>query len=733
MTGTVATGARAETDDDSAGRPRWRTFLGSDRGLAAAVALGFVVVVVALLALPGGRVTGSVPVTITAPTVGAELWPGTTLVQPVRASDDRLAAIYGTFGTWGGQAQCELDVSLRETGTGSPVAQRVVTCEELTDGGHVLLLDVPPVADSAGRDYDVVIERLDDAGELPPVLWAGEPRGAAQQAQLNGAPVEGATTLRPEYDPQPRRWDHLGRTLDRLGAYGPAWGAPAAVVGLLGLMGVLLAVVPVALRRPRALLLVVAGLALARGLVWSAAVPPLEGMDEPAHVAYVQFLAEERAFPGHVDNHDVFSDRLDAAIEVTNQDAMPPGNRPPYTPEHEATVTQELRALSPEGGGGGPGTMYAPFFYLGGVPLYEAGGDDIFTQIGLVRLWSVALGVLSAVLLLVIGRQLFPGSRVAVAAFAVAGVLQPMVAHQFAIVNNDAWVISTGFAALAVGLELARRSRAPGLALLAGIVLGAALLGKPFAIATAVPLGVGWLVGKIRTRERSWRALVGEPVLVVAGVLATYGAWSVVAARLQLATSAVPEQTATGQTFLGFARRQLSPDALHAMWGHQLWGNFGWVRIPMPPPVPTVLALVVVGVVLGCAVWAVQALGAALRRARQRRATGAVTHAPAADDVARAPLPLDVRLVLVTATVAGTMLTLYAAGWLYYASTGRTDLLQGRYALLAVPALLAAPALLVERFSRGRVGAAPVAVLTAVGMVAANLVGLLVMTEAFYG
>ncbi|WP_188037117.1 DUF2142 domain-containing protein [Actinotalea sp. JY-7885] len=714
------------------------------RTAAVAILVAFVALVVALLALPGGKVVGDTTTNITTTTVLPELEPGEPLVQPFVATEDRLAAVYVTFGTYFGSAQCDLEISLHERepgpepGTGPQVAERDWACSDLADSGRLQVLEFAPLEDSQGETFDLVVERVDDGAGQGAVVWAGAPDGEALPVIVDGVEDETlSAAVRPEYDPQPHQWDHIGRTLERLAAYGPAWGSAGVFAGLVVLLGALVSLGPLALRSTRTLVVLVALLAVVRGLIWSAAVPALEGMDEPAHFAYVQHLAEEGEFPGHVENREIFSERLHGTIEALNVESTTPGDRPDYSPGGEERTLEEVEDLSPTGGGGGPGSMYAPFYYLPGVPLYEAGGDDILSQIALVRLWSVLLGAAAAVLLVLIGRRLFPASGAAQGAFAVAGVMQPMVAHQFAIVNNDGWVVTAGFAALLVGLELAARGRAPRLALLAGVVIGAALLGKPFAIACAVPLGVGWLVGKVRFRERSLRVLAGEAGLVVLGFLLTYGLWTLNAARLELNTSEVPEQRATGQTVRDFLLTNFGggQQALRTVWANQLWGNFGWVRIPLPTAVQSVIFWGLVLLALGLAAWAVVALVTLLRgwRARAAGARPGAGDGPRTAAVPGGPLPVDVRLLMVTVTIVGIVATLYAAAWVYYASTGQHDLLQGRYALLAVPAFLAAPALLAERFGRGRLPAPAVMIAIAAGMVGLNLLGLLLVLEAFYG
>ena len=741
MAQSRADAGEVDVGQGSAGRLRRR----SPWLTAAVVAFSFLALVVGLLALPGGKVVGDTTTNIRITTPLPALAPGDSVVQPMRASASRLAAVYVTFGTYFDSARCDLRITLRERpagdapGAGPEIASQDWSCSQLPDTGRFQVLEFPPVADSEGKLFDVVIERIDHGTGQGVAVWAGEPKGDALRVLVDGQEQALSAEIRGEYDPQPHQWDHIGLTLRRLAEYGPAWGATGVFVALLALLGVLLALGPVARRSTVTVVVVVALLAIVRGLVWSAAVPALEGMDEPAHFGYVQFLAEEHEFPGNINNHEIYSPRLEQTIAALNVEATTPGDRPDYGPGGEARVASELENASPKGGGAGPGTMYAPFYYLPGALLYEAGGNDILAQITFARLWSVLLGALAAVLLVVIGRQLFPRSTIAQLSFVIAGVFQPMIAHQFAIVNNDAWVIAAGFGALAVGLELARRGRAPGLVFLAGAVIGAGLLGKPFAIACAVPPAVGWVVGKVRARQRSLRVLLSEAGLALLGVAVTFGAWTLAAARLGLRTSEVPSSDGMAHGVRKFLEAQFGSglQSVRTTWADQLWGDFGWVRIPLPPPVPLCIFVIEIALLLGLGVWIATVVLGFMRRRWARSATdgGTAVIAPvlSESELRAAPLPLDVRILILAATIVGIIGTIYAAGWVYYESTGANNLIQGRYALLAIPAFIAAPALLLERFTGGRVKPAVVNTVAALGMVTANLLGLLVVFEAFYG
>ncbi|MFS0704161.1 DUF2142 domain-containing protein [Cellulomonas sp. 179-A 9B4 NHS] len=756
------------------GRPTSRRWSLGRPAVAVGVLLLFLLTVLALVSRTGGTLVGDTTTNVRVTEVLPQMEPGDRVVQTVTTSNDRFASVQVTFGTYMGAADCELRVALHEddgdpvTTTGALVAEDELDCSEVLDSTPMPVLEFAPRDVPVGTPFELVVERVDTADTPGVSIWAGEPDGDAYLASVNERPTDVSADVRPLYDPQPRWWDHLDVVTERMAAYGPAWGGPAGFAVVLLSVGVLVACATLATRRPTAFLVLVALLALARGLVWSAAVPAFGGMDEPAHFSNVQFMAEERALPGQADNPEIYSERLSAAQDVVNITSSAPGDRPDYTPEGEAEALEDVAAASPRGGGGGPAAAYPPPYYVIAAALYPLGGDSLFDQVSAARMASVLLGVAGAVLLVLLARRLFPERPGAQVAFALAGALHPMAAHQFAIVNNDAWVIVCGVGALLIGLELARRSRAPWLALLAGVVVGFALLGKPFGASVAVPMAVGWVIGKVRAREKGWRVLAGEAGLVALGFVATYGAWRAIAAVVDIPSQQVPAGT-SARSVREFVDAQVGPgwQAAKRMWADQLWGNFGWVRIPFPEPVPTLIGLGLIALVLGLLAWLVVVVVEQVRRRRtadvdadvrvlvHARATSgdapvdvAAAEAPHAADapadapapagapaprVLPGPLPLDVRIGVLASLVVAIVVVLYAAAWVYYASTGANDLLQGRYALLAMPAVLALPGLLLERFTRGRVSPLVANVLVAVAMGGLFLLGLKRTLEYFYG
>ena len=124
-------------------------------------------------------------------------------------------------------------------------------------------------------------------------------------------------------------------------------------------------------------------------------------------------------------------------------------------------------------------------------------------------------------------------------------------------------------------------------------------------------------------------------------------------------------------------------------WGEQLFGTFSWLDIRLPGPA---YGAVWWGLKLTLAVtvaWLILQVVLAVRHLARRgwkRDPSRLTSG----------LSNPTRTWLSLANLIGVFVALYAAGYLYFRFSGRDELLQGRYALLALPALLAMPALALE-------------------------------------
>lgn len=631
-----------------------------------------------------------------------EIAPGSEWVVNVTATEDELSEVGVVLGTWSGAADCRLTATLaqgdRVLGTGES------ECAALTDTMLTPIVEVEPIADSEGTTYTLTVAVSEDSVRGPAV-WKtidGTPAVVALYGETNRPMVA-----------------VVGDVLDRVAVYAPIWGSPVAVVVLAAFI---LACVALLALRPRWGLVTVIVLVVTRGLLWSVLIPPLQGMDEPAHFANVQFIAEERRLPNwNTDDRrfGAYSQSLEVAADGMNVSAYQPTDRPTYDDRAADTLRREDAAAGTESDGTGPAASYPPPYYAIGAGFYHLAPDDTVAQVHAVRLWSALLGVAAIVFAWLFAGEVLPGRRTARAGLVTAIALQPMLAHQFALVNNDGWVIAAGFAALWIGARLVRTARGPWWMFAAGAVAGAAALGKPFAALTVIPIALGWLLGKIRYRVRDWRVLLGEPLLAAVGVALTYGVWLVAARVLGIDTGlGFPGGAEDGPRGpIAYIRSQISPDLaeFRQLWVDQLWGNFGWVNTPLPFGAQQVIWATYLVLALATVVWLVL-----LVREHRR---GAV------DEAVRG---IDRMIALCVLSGLGVLLGMYVVEYGFFQSTGLTNLLQGRYLLMVVPALLALPPLLAERLSRRRPAAAVAAWAVAVGVLALHVTSVLVIAQKYY-
>lgn len=657
---------------------------------AAVVLVALVGVVVGWLAQPSAPVTGDVQERLVLTAPGTNVAADGPVWIDVHATQDGLAEVQVVFATFLGTISCGLEATLYDGPTA--VGSGVTPCADLRDNAPSTVVTFPPQQDSGGSDYRLRLE-LRDGSISGPTVWTT---------------AEGDAVVT-RYDPAAHRWDRVGLVLDRVAVYAPAWGGP---VGVLSLVVLGLAFLTLLVLRPRWALWAVLGLVLVKGLLWSLLVPPLQGMDEGAHFAYVQYVGEERRVPEREleKPYRPFSDSMILTTTRMGVSALVPTDRPDYTDEARQDLLEDDARLSADSDGATSASGYPPAYYGPAALFYLAADDDTVAQIHAVRLWSVLLGLAAIALAWLFAREAVVSPR-ARAAIVTAVALQPMLAHQFAIVNNDGLAIVSGFAALWLGARLTRAPRHAGLMALAGVVVGVGLLAKPYAIVGVLPLAVGWVLGVVRERARGWRVLVGEPALAAAGVAATYGLWLVIAALIGLSSSTTFPQNpaAGGRDLVTYLATQYDPqlDEVRQLWVTQFWGSFGWVNTPLPEgwlTVVGVLEAVLAGAVVA---WAVLLV---VDRGRQ------------SDDVRQ----VDRLIAVCVAASVGTIALLYGIEYAYFRASGLTDLLQGRYALAMVPALVTLPGLLVQRLSRGRWG--PTATLWGVAALVTALFAVAVVT-----
>lgn len=268
----------------------------------------------------------------------------------------------------------------------------------------------------------------------------------------------------------------------------------------------------------------------------------------------------------------------------------------------------------------------------------------------------------------------------------------PQLAHIGSVVNNDNLLILL-IGALTVLLAAVARGRMTwGITVAAGLLAGAALFTKGFALFVPVWIGAAFLIGG---RRAPWIALGRAGVAV--GVAVAAGGW------WWIRNVAVYGALQPGIKLLPRAEPGFTPDLLFlgrrfAAWlPERFWGWFGWFDVR----IPTLVVIVATAVLIGAL---------AVGVVRRRR---------------------DPALVVLLFPAAALLLLTMRLSYGGYAATGQTPAIQGRYLFPALAGMAAVAAAGMVSARRSWTRWIPVATLAAAG--AMHLVAVRTILPAYWG
>jgi hypothetical protein len=328
------------------------------------------------------------------------------------------------------------------------------------------------------------------------------------------------------------------------------------------------------------------------GWAFSVVLPLFANFDEHTHVDRVGHTARQPLDEVGPDLRRTYGSAaaLEAAGSPDTQGPAlwerAPADRPTYRPfgAYDRGDEQKLDGC----GSTCQNFQYAqpPAWYWLMAPSYAALDGRPFPQTVLwLRLLDVLLVAPVVVLTWWAARQVWPGNRrrplAAAALVATAGPL----AFTAAGVNNDALMLLTAGAALALAVAISRRGPTVRLCLALGVVMGVGLLTKVELVVMAPVIGLSVLIAP-RTHLERWRAalLVAGPALP--GVLwwvvqqAGGGVLSPEGSEILAPTAEGPWSSAN---VLGYAAHKV-PVVLD-----RFWGLYGVPPFVVPPPVRVLL------------------------------------------------------------------------------------------------------------------------------------------------
>jgi Dolichyl-phosphate-mannose-protein mannosyltransferase len=355
--------------------------------------------------------------------------------------------------------------------------------------------------------------------------------------------------------------------------------------------------------RRGALALIVLGY-LVLATLYAVRVPPWNAPDEPAHYNFIRSIAVEHRLPilqpGDYSQSEI--------ARLTNL-KFPPG---------ESVAAFRYESIQP------------PLYYLIATPVFlatQALGER--GQVVALRLVTVAIGALFLLAMYRLGRQIFP--RSALLPLAATAFVAFIPEHLFmdAAIDNDALAELMLCLTLVVLVDDLWQRGAPRNDLLAGLVVGLAVLTKLVAGVSALLVMLGFLGSALLAADRPAALRRLPRRLVRAGLVALLvSGWWVVRNvlvygwqdpfGLRRHAQVVVGQPVTGGLSLTLIR-QMSLTLFHSF-----WGQFGWMGIPFADRTYDVIATgsVVVAVGIVAFLWQV------IRGARDGRPSAIAMVAP---------------------------------------------------------------------------------------------------------
>jgi hypothetical protein len=378
-------------------------------------------------------------------------------------------------------------------------------------------------------------------------------------------------------------------------------------------------------------------LAVLNAVCWSVITPPFEAPDEPAHIAYVQQLAETGELPST--REGPYSSQEEAAMQGVLLPSVlwHPENHTVATAAQQRSLQEYLSAplARTDNGNAGVATSEPPLYYaIEVVPYYLGAGGNLLDSVTLMRLASALMAGFTALFIYLFARETLPGTPWAWTVAGLSAALTPLLAFMSGVVNPDALLYAVSAATFYCLARGFRRGLTPRLAVAIGAVTAAGLLTKVNYLGLLPGIGVGVVIlvsRALRNRPLPRRfyislavalAIPAAPVCayVVKNLLAHQAALGLVSSGLSLTSSKVTflgELRYLWEFYLpripGMTNNFPGLFTTRDIWFNRSVGLYGWLDTTFPNWVDN-LALIPFGLVAMLGLRSLLAGRAALRR-----------------------------------------------------------------------------------------------------------------------
>jgi len=371
-------------------------------------------------------------------------------------------------------------------------------------------------------------------------------------------------------------------------------------------------------------LLLLLGLALVRGLIYSAVVLPWQAPDEPRHFEYVKLLYKHRRLVGWADVDPSIEEEIIASM--AKYDFWTFGLSD-WTASESTPLPQRFHEVWTW-----PGTQHElhqpPLSYLLYlVPLLVTAGEGTAMQLYALRIVSVIMGTMVVLVGYLTARELFPNDKRLVIAISAFVVFLPMHTFMTSTVNNDhlaellvSMVILAWARSFRTGLSYRRVIVIVFLAFLGMLAKRTAIVAIPICMFAMLL----YLWGRNIRTLLSWRR-----VCLAVGLLAGVGGILVVGLTGWSRLAALVNKVSSGETWLldyyfalpserfpfSFDQPYLSTEAVAVYRSYILlmfesfWARFGWANIRLSAVWYAGLAIASVAAFLGLGLAAVRLRG----------------------------------------------------------------------------------------------------------------------------